>query len=365
MTDAIQSGYLLIADLSGFTSYMARTELDHGQAILRQILASIVESLTPTMTLSEVEGDAVFVYATGQRLSRGELVAELIESTYASFRDQQRTMIHNATCPCRACRHIADLDLKFVVHFGDFVVQELVGQRGPVGTSVNLLHRLVKNHVTEDTGWEAYVLFTADALGQTGLEPGGMRAGTERYEHIGHVNTFAADLRGRYEQICTQRRIFLEPDESHIVLRRTFDAPRPVIWDWLADTRKRTRWMQRSDWIADLRPGGRTGPRASNHCATYKAIEYVLDWQPFDYYTVRFTSGGLDVLTTVALARVESATRLSWRMKVEMPLPRLLLEMIARRLVSRRLRLEPSFDELERLITAETQAAASPPGDPH
>lgn len=351
--ETVHSGYLLIADLSGFTSFVARTELDHSQAILRQVLTGIVDRLTPAMTLSEVEGDAVFVYATGQRLSRGELIAELVESTYASFRDQQRTMVHNATCPCQACQQIGNLDLKFVVHYGDFVLQEIAGKRGPAGSSVNLVHRLLKNHVTEDTGWKAYTLYTAEALGRTGIAAENMQPGTERYEHIGSVTTYSSDLHRRYEELCARRKVFLDPADAHAEVSREFDMPPPVVWDWLADTDKRTRWMQRSDWVADMRPGGRTGPRASNHCATYRAVEYVLDWRPFSYYTVRITSGGLDVLTTVSLNRTDGGTRLTWRMKVELPFPRWLLRKIARWLATRRLRLRESFDALEDLINGE------------
>ncbi len=111
--------------------------------------------------------------------------------------------------------------------------------------------------------------------------------------------------------------------------------------------------MQRSDWVADVRPGGRTAPRASNHCATYRAIEYVLDLRPFSYYTVRVTSGGLDVLITVSLAGTRAGTRLDWRMKVELPLPRMLLRQIARLLAIRRLRLPESFDRLEELMAGD------------
>jgi len=350
VTQQIQSGYLLIADISGFTSFIAGTELDHGQAIVRQVLERLVHCLAPTMRLCEVEGDAVFVYAPDTEVSRGELVAELVESTYAAFRDQQRTMLHNATCPCRACRHIGDLDLKFVIHHGEFVLQDLAGKTGPVGPSVNLVHRLLKNRLARETGWAAYALYTAEALAKIGSSTDGMHASAENYEHLGTTRTWSMDLHARYDELCAGRRIYLSSDEAHWEVAREFHAPRPVIWDWVGDTDKRTRWMQGSRWISDTRPGGRTGPRASNHCATYSAIEYVLDWRPFDYYTVRITSRGVDALVTVELTESKAGTRLSWRMKVELPLPRWLLRRIARRLMERRMRLDTGFEELARLI---------------
>ena len=152
MSQNLDRGYLLLADISGFTAFLADSELDHAQAILGQVLETLVSNLTPTMTLSEVEGDAVYVYGLESRISRGELVAELVEATYAAFRDLQRNMLRNATCPCRACRSIGELDLKFITHFGEFAFREVAGQVAPIGSSVNLAHRLLKNGVAEATG---------------------------------------------------------------------------------------------------------------------------------------------------------------------------------------------------------------------
>jgi class 3 adenylate cyclase len=350
VTQHIHRGYLLIADISGFTSFIAGTELDHGQAIVRQVLERLVNSLTPVMKLAEVEGDAVFVYAPDAEMTRGELVAELVESAYAAFRDQQRTMVHNATCPCRACRHIGDLDLKFIVHHGDFVLQDLAGKIGPVGTAVNLTHRLLKNGLSAETGWTAYALYTNEAAGLVGFSTEAMRAGVESYEHLGTIRTWGIDLHSRYDQLCDRRRIHVSAEQAHAEVIREFAAPPPALWDWLADTRKRTQWMLGSDWISDTRPEGRTGPQASNHCATYSAIEHVLDWRPFEYYTVRVTSRGIDALMTVELTPSERGTRLAWRVKVELPLPGWLLGRIAWLLVRRRMRLEEGFDEMERLM---------------
>jgi carbon monoxide dehydrogenase subunit G len=153
--------------------------------------------------------------------------------------------------------------------------------------------------------------------------------------------------------LCARRRIYLGPDEAHGEIVRDFHAPRPVVWDWLGDTGKRTRWMPGSQWISDTRPAGRTGPQASNHCATYSAIEHVLDWRPFDYYTVRITSRGVDVLMTVELKPSDHGTQLSWRIKVELPLPTWVLRKIAALLIQRRMQLEAGFDEMERLIEEE------------
>jgi hypothetical protein len=58
MASMIQRGYFILADISGYTSFMASNELDHVQGILTIFNAHHCQ-LTPT-SLVDVEGDAVF-----------------------------------------------------------------------------------------------------------------------------------------------------------------------------------------------------------------------------------------------------------------------------------------------------------------
>ncbi|HET6272120.1 MAG TPA: DUF2652 domain-containing protein, partial [Bacteroidota bacterium] len=62
MRSNVEQGYLVLADISGFTPFVAESELDHSQAILSEILKIIIRNLTPVLTIAEVEGDAVFGY---------------------------------------------------------------------------------------------------------------------------------------------------------------------------------------------------------------------------------------------------------------------------------------------------------------
>jgi len=48
-----QQGYLILADISGFTSFMASAELEHAHAIVGELLEVIVERFSPLLTLVE------------------------------------------------------------------------------------------------------------------------------------------------------------------------------------------------------------------------------------------------------------------------------------------------------------------------
>jgi hypothetical protein len=290
METKTQHGYLVLADISGFTSYVAGTELEHANEILTELLELIVARFTPTLTLSKLEGDAVFAYAPESRFSRGEALVELIEATYIAFRDLVENMRRRTTCQCNACRAIPTLDLKFLTHHGDYIIQNVAGIKEMVGSDVNLIHRLLKNHVSEATGWRAYALFTEKGLQHIALPPDGMHVQGEAYEHLGEVKTYSVDLRKRYQELTETRRVVVEPGEADVKITHDFNAPPPVIWDWINDPIKRSQWGPVGHWSASLRPGGRTGTGARNHCAHGKQggrIENILDWRPFDYVTLQ------------------------------------------------------------------------------
>jgi hypothetical protein len=324
-----QHGYLVLADISGFTAYLAGTELEHAHEIMTELLELLVGRLTPMLTLSKLEGDAVFAYAPEARFSRGEALLELVEATYVAFKDRLEGMHRRTTCECNACRSIPTLDLKFMTHHGAYIVQTVAGIHELVGSDVNLAHRLMKNHVAEATGWRAYALFTGKSLERLGLKLEGAHAQPEAYEHLGEVQTYNLNLKARYQEITEARRVFVSAEEADFVLIQEFPAPPPIVWDWLNDPQKRNIWAEgHVVWTAGLRPGGRSGVGARNHCDHGKgkgvAVETIVDWRPFDYMTAETLDRGMVFLETFQLEALPDGrgTRLHDRIRVRAPLPR-------------------------------------------
>jgi hypothetical protein len=79
MGSVTQHGCLVIADISGYTSFVAKTELEHSHEILSELLGLLVDRIKPLMTLSKLEWDAVFAYAGEDRIIRGETLLEFLE----------------------------------------------------------------------------------------------------------------------------------------------------------------------------------------------------------------------------------------------------------------------------------------------
>jgi hypothetical protein len=318
MESKTEHGYLVLADISGYTSYLTRVELEHAHAILTELLETITERFKSLLTLCKLEGDAVFAYAPQTRITRGETLVELIETTYVAFRDRVNAAHRRTTCTCNACKAIPALDLKFLVHHGDYMVQYVSGIHELVGTDVNLVHRLLKNHVAEATGWKAYALFTGKGLEHLSIRPDGLHEQTETYEHLGDVQTYSLNLRPRYELLIESRRIAVTHEDAHVVVSLDYSAPLPVVWEWLNDPFKRPLYSPEPVVFKPISlPGGRTGVGARTHCIHGKEVameETVLDWRPFEYYTVEQKMGLFTEQATYQLSPTsDGGTRLEIR----------------------------------------------------
>lgn len=334
MSATTQHGYLVIADISGYTSFLAGTELEHSHEILSDLLSAICEKIESVLTLHKLEGDAVFAYIPESKVTRGETILELIESTYVTFRDKQVSMKRATTCTCNACRNIPTLDLKFIAHHGDYILQHVRDIREMVGMDVNLVHRLLKNHVTESTGWRAYMMITEKCLDHLSLNLENTHLQTEEYEHLGEVKTYNIDLHQRYKELTEERRIMIDEKDADKVFRIDFSTPPAVTWEWIQDPLKRNLWMtDHVKWTIGARPRGRAGIGASNHCAHGKTVstEVTIDWRPFEYSTVdSFENGKKIISQTLRFEGLPNGgTRLHDVRQIHMPLPRFLRRMVA------------------------------------
>jgi class 3 adenylate cyclase len=350
MNNETQHGYLVLADISGYTSYLAGVELTHAHEILSELLELIVEHFKPFLSIVKLEGDAVFAHVPKSKIQRDETLLEMMESTYLAFRDRVEGIRRRTTCQCNACKAIPTLDLKFIAHFGEYVLQNVSGITELVGSDVNLAHRLLKNHVSDATGWKAYALFTDAGLEQLKVNLENLHEQVESYEHLGEVKTYSLDLHARYKELIEARRVFISPEEADFVITRTVPASAVRIWEWMNDIQKRLQWEGLNEIRPLIRPGGRTGVGAQNHCAHGRNVfvETILDWHPFN----EFTTDASMVVMSRHLEDHGQETQMNIYTKLKMPLPRWLTRPLAR-FMFKQAKLEDQFDKLVRLIAAE------------
>jgi hypothetical protein len=95
------------------------------------------------MRFVKLEGDAVFCYTNTETFRKGERLVELIEACYFEFSNRLLDMTRATTCRCAACAAIGSLGLKFVSHYGSYVVERDDRGEDLAGPDVILAHRLL------------------------------------------------------------------------------------------------------------------------------------------------------------------------------------------------------------------------------
>ncbi len=321
MATVAQPTCFLIADISGYTGYLADVELDHAQDILADLVGAVVTALRPTFRLAKLEGDAAFTFASLERID-GSTLLDAIERCYFGFRRRRRDVRQATSCDCNACVRIPDLDLKFVVHHGAAILQRVAGRQELLGSDVIVVHRLLKNDVVERLGIDAYALLSQAVIDASDLDPValGMRPHVETYDRIGEVPVWVHDLGTRWDEEEARARVRVEPDDATLIVSVPTSVPPQVAWDFVTTPGQRMSWQP---WVTEVAVqgavGGRRGVGSANHCMHGKdaVVEEILDWRPYDYVTDRTIldtpSGPIKLLHTVEFEPRPDGTTIHFR----------------------------------------------------
>ena len=319
------SACFVIADISGYTSFLAHVELDHAQDIVADFMDTVVKSLRPPFRLAKFEGDAAFVYALAEKVD-GALLQDTIESAYFAFRRRKRDVRQASVCACKACAAMSDLDFKFVVHHGQMVKQRIGGREELAGRDVILVHRLLKNTVSARVGRRAYALYSDACVRTMGIDPvaQGLVEHHETIDAIGDVKLWLRYLEETWDKENERARNEIIPADAHVTWEFDIAAPRPTVWEYVTVPGQWQKWWP-TDAIVESSSNGRRGVGTKNHCTHGKdaIIEEVLDWRPCDYFTVGVVlpiPGAPKVVMTRALKDLPSgATRLEIRVAKPKP----------------------------------------------
>lgn len=184
---------VILADLSGYTRFMLenRTAALHGQFVVNRLIESILAEVDIPLTLQEIEGDAVFLYAAHPGSDREwatvvEQVSRKLMKFFDAFIAGSATITELTPCECAICAKGDQLGLKIVVHAGEAVFHSIAGRAQVSGPDVILAHRLLKNSVASSE----YLLLSEAAFDLMGrYMPDGFVAHQETYAGFGTVST--------------------------------------------------------------------------------------------------------------------------------------------------------------------------------
>lgn len=281
----LKQGFLVIADISGYTAFFTQTEIDHAQEIMDGLIDALLARMQPFFTLAKLEGDAIFAYLPADRYRQPQTVLDSLEALYRTFRLTQERMQFNTTCTCRACQLIPSLDLKLVAHHGQFIIDKRQELCGP---SVILTHRLLKNNIAEQTGITAYLYLTEKALTALKLADLALRLlpHAESYEHLGDISGYVYDLHPVWAEWRDQVQWLVTRPEAEVVVEFDLPLPPALAWDYLLDPLIKRQYRE-SSRLAVLGRVDRTGVGTVHHCVHGLQVndELIVDWRPHDHVT--------------------------------------------------------------------------------
>jgi hypothetical protein len=151
----------------------------------------------------------------------------------------------------------------------EYIIQKLGDHEELLGADVIVPHRMLKNHVIEQTGVKAYAIFSeaaAQALRLSELSQP-LISHTESYEHLGEVKMQVFDLGQVWKLAQEKTRYFVSKEEAWITFEIDLPFPPLLVWEYLTTPNLEAGcfnfdYAERTDTL-----GGRVREDAGFHCA--------------------------------------------------------------------------------------------------
>jgi len=233
-----------IPDLGGFTKFIAETEIQHSQHIIKELLETLVDANTLGMKVSEFEGDAVLFYRNGAPPSLEQLVQQA-RKMYLDFHTQLKTFEYGRVCQCGACAGAGSMALKMVAHFGSAGTMQVKNHVKFIGKDIIIAHRLLKNSVSVPE----YLLVTQPTLSKIEDADGELVSfanGSDAYDNLGTIEYQFKSLDRYKDEVKVDPPLpagLKNPRKMAQVTRR-IDAPIEQVYQRLIDLPGRLNWIE-------------------------------------------------------------------------------------------------------------------------
>ncbi|MBI3151875.1 MAG: DUF2652 domain-containing protein [Chloroflexi bacterium] len=298
-------GYFIITDISGYTEYLTKSELEHAHETLQGLFEAQLARIKFPLHLSGFRGDAIFLYVPETDFISPQSLVETLENQYIVFSETLQQMRLNTTCACNACKNMKMLDLKMCVHYGEYLIQKLGDKEELLGADVIVPHRMLKNNVIEKTGVKAYAIFSDAAANKLNLKSlcDPLIPHAETYEHLGEMRMQVHNLGTAWENYLDEMRYVVNPETAWIKIELEIPFPPSLIWDYITTPALEASILGLISVTRDDDLGGRTRPGIKFHCSHSSGdfFNKVVDWKPFNYYTVQQTVAGLEYYRMIRL----------------------------------------------------------------
>lgn len=236
---------LFISDISGFTEFIERTEVDHSQHVIAELLEILIESNTIGLELAEIEGDALFFYKE-EMIPSQELLLAQITAMFTAFYSHLELLKKNRICPCNACAEAPNLQLKIIAHCGDLEHIVVNGKRKPFGRRVIEAHRLLKNSI--DGG--SYALITKKLASEIDLsfyyfsKIFRFKEGIEQFDgkEVEYIYSFISVDKLDLVPISNPQKVSFEK-KPQLLFSRSFPIAAPLLLEYFSNYSNRHKWF--------------------------------------------------------------------------------------------------------------------------
>ncbi len=238
-----KSAIIYIPDISGFTKFVTKTEIKHSEHIISELMEVILKSNLLDFNISEIEGDAVLFYKTGEPPKIGDVI-ELSKQMFLNFHNHLKVIERDNICQCGACQTASDLTLKFITHFGDLSEVEIRNFNKIMGGDVILAHRLLKNNVDS----REYLLLSEKYLETQKSFPDNegwitYKENVEDIDSFGKVNTKYIDFKPLLKFISPVNKLNKSKDFSSPDYSLNINAPIKLVHGNLIDANTKSKWV--------------------------------------------------------------------------------------------------------------------------
>jgi uncharacterized protein YndB with AHSA1/START domain len=127
------------------------------------------------------------------------------------------------------------------------------------------------------------------------------------------------DLDSRWQREQQLRRVKVTERATWVKAEMDVPADRAEVWAFVTDPASRRLFVAGVMAVDETPADGRRGIGTRNHCmhGETASFEEILDWRPFEYYTLLNTSPGLGSWTTThELQPIESGTHIVIRLQL-------------------------------------------------
>ena len=173
-----KSGFLLIADISGYTPFIKNHSMrkkpiigkkiadfwdSHAHKLINTLLEEVIQNFEPVMQFNKLEGDAALFFL--EEISDKNQMQDIYKKmviTRERFNSKVNSLQFVQSCPCDPCQQSKNLKLKMFLHKGYFNQTEIRNNQELSGEALIFIHRLLKNKVKSSE----YFLFSDAVLEQ-------------------------------------------------------------------------------------------------------------------------------------------------------------------------------------------------------